>query len=156
MEKFRKKKQNVSVSPSPLQNLQVGIKILIQGDQLYMVACFWYLVKSNLSIAQYTGQVTFYKVPEIHDHVYLSIRLYVPNTFYFETCSMNCVQSTFLPLICIMLCTYTTFFLLLQIICYIISMEFKSDPKPGSRIRILIQLLWIRNTATYLKNRSTF
>ena len=36
---------------------------------------FWYLIQSDLSslgyctVVQYTGQVTFYKVPEINGHV---------------------------------------------------------------------------------------
>ena len=31
----------------------------VQGDQLYMAVCFWYLVKRDLSTS-----FTFYKVPE--------------------------------------------------------------------------------------------
>ena len=48
--------------------------IYIQGDQLYMIVFLWYLVKSDLSsqcTAAYTGQVTNYRVPEKHVHVYL-------------------------------------------------------------------------------------
>ena len=37
----------------------------IQGDQLNMAVCFWYLVKRELSSVRYIG-VTFYKVPEEH------------------------------------------------------------------------------------------
>ena len=29
----------------------------LQGNQLYMAMCFWYLVKSYLSTVQYTGKV---------------------------------------------------------------------------------------------------
>ena len=50
----------------------------IQGDQLYMSVCIWYLVKRDLSSVRivYTVRskhysVTFYKVPEQHSHVYL-------------------------------------------------------------------------------------
>ena len=37
----------------------------IQGDQLYMAVCFWYLEKNCVSMCTvaYTGQVNFYKVP---------------------------------------------------------------------------------------------
>jgi len=59
-----------------------------------MIVCFLYLVKSDLTsvpcTVAYTGQVTFYKVPEIHGHVYL-VRLYVKhqlisiqNSFYLK------------------------------------------------------------------------
>ena len=43
----------------------------VQPDQINMVACFWYLVKSYLLlyVLPYNGQVTFYKVPEIHGYV---------------------------------------------------------------------------------------
>ena len=40
----------------------------VQGDQLFMVVCFWHLVNSDWCSVQvsvaYTGQVTFYIVPE--------------------------------------------------------------------------------------------
>ena len=45
----------------------------LQGDQLKMAVCFCYLEKTLLAqctrTVAYTEQVTFYKVPEIHDHV---------------------------------------------------------------------------------------
>ena len=41
--------------------------ILLQGNQLYMAVCFWYLVKSALSSVN--GQVTLYNVPEKQSHV---------------------------------------------------------------------------------------
>ena len=53
--------------------------LYIQGDQLYMAVCFWYLVKRDLFTARklsvaYTS-VPFNTVPEKHDYVYL-VRLY--------------------------------------------------------------------------------
>ena len=58
--------------------------ITVQGDQLYVAVFFWYLGKSDLSSAHvfysmYTldvGQVTFYKVLDIHGHAEL-VTLYV-------------------------------------------------------------------------------
>ena len=48
----------------------------VQGDQFNMAFLFWYLVKSDASVrystVAYTGQVTFYKVPEQHGHAYLA------------------------------------------------------------------------------------
>ena len=47
---------------------------------IYMAVLFLYLEKSDASVRYsklaYTGQVTFYKVPETHGHVYL-VTLYV-------------------------------------------------------------------------------
>ena len=44
-------------------------------DQINIAVFFWYLVKSECpvyaSIHMYTVQVTLYKVPEKHGHVYL-------------------------------------------------------------------------------------
>ena len=44
----------------------------IQGDQLNMAVCFWYLVKRDANIqyctVAYTVQVKFYEVPEQHVH----------------------------------------------------------------------------------------
>ena len=46
--------------------------LILRGDQLHIAVCFWYLVKSDLSIVRqcsvaYTS-VTFYKVPEQHGY----------------------------------------------------------------------------------------
>ena len=43
----------------------------LQPDQLYMAMLFWYLVKSDFyaTVHAYTGQVTFYKIPETYGHV---------------------------------------------------------------------------------------
>ena len=47
----------------------------IQGGQLYMAVCFWYLVKRDFSSVPYCTvaytSVTIYKVSETPDHVYL-------------------------------------------------------------------------------------
>ena len=47
----------------------------VQGDQLYMAVCFWYLVKWTCTVyacnVAFTKQDTFYKVPEKQGHVYL-------------------------------------------------------------------------------------
>ena len=49
--------------------------MVLQGDQLYMAVCFWFLVKRDLSSVRYCTvaytSLTFYKVPEQHGHVYL-------------------------------------------------------------------------------------
>ena len=52
------------------------------GDQLYMAVLFWYIVKPHLTSVRFCTVaytfVTFYKVPEQHDHVYLvGLYLYV-------------------------------------------------------------------------------
>ena len=52
------------------------ISHLLQGDQLNMAIFFWYHVYKvtspmNAFPAAYTRQVTFYKVPVLHGHVYL-------------------------------------------------------------------------------------
>ena len=45
----------------------------VQGDQLDIAVFCWYLVKVIFTMytctLAYTGQVTFYKVPEKHGHV---------------------------------------------------------------------------------------
>ena len=45
----------------------------IQPDQINMAVLFWYLVESDASVRYLTvvdtGQVTFYRVLEIHGHV---------------------------------------------------------------------------------------
>ena len=53
---------------------------MVQGDQLYMVECIWYLVTGlvHTCTVVYTGQVTYYKVPKKHGHVYL-VGLYLIN-----------------------------------------------------------------------------
>ena len=50
---------------------------MIQSDKLNMVLFLWFLVTFSVytTLHVYTGQVTFYKVPETHDHVEL-ITLY--------------------------------------------------------------------------------
>ena len=47
-------------------------KVKVQGDQLYMAACFWYTIKSLVyaCIVSYTGQVNFHKVLEKHRHFF--------------------------------------------------------------------------------------
>ena len=50
---------------------QIEVREHLQGDQLNMAVCFWYLLKSDTCRVAYTKQVTLYKVPEIHGHVYL-------------------------------------------------------------------------------------
>ena len=51
----------------------------LQGDQLYMAMCFWYLVKSDLSSVRVDSslywKVIFYKVSEKHGHVFM-VRFY--------------------------------------------------------------------------------
>ena len=47
--------------------------IRLQPDQINMAVLFWYLVQSDDwvccgTVAPYTGQVKFYKIPETHDH----------------------------------------------------------------------------------------
>ena len=46
---------------------------MVQGDQFNMAVFFWYREKVTVytcTVAcMYTGQVTFYKVPEKHGHV---------------------------------------------------------------------------------------
>ena len=44
---------------------------ILQGDQLNMAVFFWYIEKNDLyaTVHVYTGQVTFYKLPEKHGHV---------------------------------------------------------------------------------------
>ena len=46
---------------------------MLQPDQINMAVCFWYLAKGTCpvyaTLQAYTGQVTLYKVPEIHGHV---------------------------------------------------------------------------------------
>ena len=61
---------------------------VIQGDQLYMSVCFWYLVNSDwFSLRGYsTRQLTIYKVPTKHGNVYL-VRLYY-------TYCMNLIDKT--------------------------------------------------------------
>ena len=67
-----------------IQTLDCHLSLLIwgcsgfslQGDQLYMAVCLWYLVKSDLSSvrvysSEHARQVTDYKVPEKHGHVNL-------------------------------------------------------------------------------------
>ena len=61
--------------------IETGVECeMIQGDQLYIAVCFWYLVKSHFPVfaftVSYTEQIIFYKVPEQHSHVYLAT-LYV-------------------------------------------------------------------------------
>ena len=50
-----------------------GLYGILQPDQINMAALFWYPIKSVASICYctvaYNEQVTFYKVPETHDHV---------------------------------------------------------------------------------------
>ena len=58
-------------------------KAMIQGDQLFMAVCFSYLVQCTYTVA-YTGQVTFYKVPEKPGHVYL-VTLYVKKVSKFSS-----------------------------------------------------------------------
>ena len=65
----------------------------VQGDYFNMAVCFWYPVKRDLSSAvytctevykctvAYTGQVSFYKVPEKNGHLNL-VTLYI--TFLFR------------------------------------------------------------------------
>ena len=57
-----------------------GQIVYSQPDQINMNVFFWYLVKRDASVryctVAYTGQVTFYKVPETHSHVYL-VTLYM-------------------------------------------------------------------------------
>ena len=42
----------------------------IQPDQINMAVFFWHLVENDSSsVHPYTGQITFYKVPETNGHV---------------------------------------------------------------------------------------
>ena len=48
----------------------------VQGDQLNMAVFIWFVVKSDCPVyactVAYTEQVSFYKVPDKHGHVYLA------------------------------------------------------------------------------------
>ena len=56
----------------------------LQPNQIKLAVFFLYPVKSDAIIlyctVAYTGQVTFYKVPEKHNHVYLVTFLIIINT----------------------------------------------------------------------------
>ena len=52
----------------------------IQPDQMVMAVLFWYLVKCDSIVnsyctVAYTGEVTFYKVPEKHGPVYAKLKV---------------------------------------------------------------------------------
>ena len=55
---------------------RTGGRSVIQGDLLYMAVYFWQLVKRDLFSVHYCKVrvylITFYKVPEKQDHVFLS------------------------------------------------------------------------------------
>ena len=67
----------------------------IQGDQLNMTVCLWYLVKSDLCSVRYHNRlhwtgVTCYKVPETHGHV----QLVTLHLYFFHRQSKNIYGTT--------------------------------------------------------------